>query len=141
MGKKQGEPMLSPFDEFMTFEVGYGWATLLLRLACGLSLMTYAIVKIQSFHTEKGFPTVKPFTSRQSFLLAMTIESVASFCMIFGLFTRLACIPGFCNMAVAYKVNHGPGLSAPSLSYVLMFIAIFIAGPGPYSLDHLIYGL
>lgn len=126
-------------DGFMAGTLSASWVALLLRFACGLSLATYAVHKIKSFHTEKDFPAVKPFTSRQSFLLAMTIETCASFCMIFGLFTRLMCIPAICNMAVAYKVNHGPGLTAPSLSYLLMFIAIFIAGPGVYSLDYLFF--
>lgn len=129
------------FDSFMYSTLSNNWAALLLRLACGLALATYAYNKIKNFHTEKNFPTVKPFTSRQSFLLALVIETAASFCMVFGFFTRLVCIPAICNMAVAYKVNHGPGLSAPSLSYLLMFIAILFTGPGKFSLDYLFFSI
>lgn len=126
-------------ESFFASTLSANWSALLLRLACGLALLPYAINKIKSFHTEKNFPTVKPFTSRQAFLLAMCIETCASFCMIFGLFTRLACIPGICNMAVAYHINHQSGFRAPSLSYLLMFIAILFVGPGAFSLDYLFF--
>ena len=126
-------------DSFMASTLSVNWAALFLRLACGLALAPYAYNKIKNFHTEKNFPTVRPFSSRQSFLLALTIESCASVCMVFGLFTRLVCIPAICNMAVAYKVNHGPGLAAPSLSFLLMFIAILLVGPGMFSLDYIFF--
>lgn len=124
-------------ESFFVSTLSNDWSALLLRLACGLALLPYAVEKIKSIHTEKNFPAVKPFTSRQAFLLAMSIESCASFCLIFGFFTRLICIPGICNMAVAYKVNHQSGFRAPSLSYLLMFIAILFVGPGAFSLDYL----
>lgn len=127
-------------DSFLVSTLSDNWSALLLRLACGLALLPYAINKIKSFHTETEFPTVKPFTSRQSFVLAMCIESCASFCMILGFLTRLICIPAICNMAVAYKVNHQSGFRAPSLSYLLMFIAILLVGPGAFSLDYLFFG-
>lgn len=126
-------------DSFMVSTLTENWAALFLRLACALALAPYAYNKIKNFHTEKNFPTVKPFSSRQSFLLALTIESCTSICLFFGLFTRLICFPAICNMAVAYKVNHGPGIAAPSLSYLLMLIAILFVGPGMFSLDYLFF--
>lgn len=126
-------------DSFMVSTLSGDWAALFLRIACGLALLPYAVHKIQNFHTEKDFPAVKPFSSRQSFLLACVIESAASFCMIFGFFTRLMCLPAIGNMTAAYYVNHQPGFRAPSLSYLLMFIAILIVGPGKYSLDYLFF--
>lgn len=132
--------MLNFIQQFFTAPVSYDQAALALRLVVGLSLLPYGIKKLsQISQPPKQFPTALGFSPTQAFYMAMTIESLCSLCLIFGLFTRLAAIPGICNMAVAYKVNHQPHFIAPSTPYLLGFAAILIVGPGAYSLDYLLF--
>lgn len=128
------------FPWFMIVELNYDWATLLLRLACGCALLPYGIKKFCERHGETHFFQVLFLPPRQAYLAAMCVEILTSSCMILGLFTRLAAIPGICNMAIAAKFSKGPCFTTPAASFLLMFLAIFILGPGGYSLDYLIFG-
>lgn len=124
---------------FLNFELSYELATLLLRLACGCALLPYGIKKFCERHEPNHFPAVLFLSSRASYFTAMCIETFASCFVILGLFTRFAAIAGICNMAIAAKVSKGPYFTTPALSFLLMFIAIFILGPGSWSLDRLLY--
>lgn len=129
-------------DQFMLFTVPYDWAALLVRLACGIALLPYALKKIHERHEAPAhFPAVLGLSSRTAFWLALIVELGASICMIFGFLTRIAAIAGACNMAVATNVSRGKYFTSPAQSYLLMFIAIFIIGPGHFSLDTLIFGM
>lgn len=128
------------FDSFMTAALSDDWVTLLLRLACGIALMPFAIYKIMHFHEmETKFPDVKPFNRKQSLTLAAIMENTAWICMILGFCTRLVCAPALATMLVAAQVNYWGQLRAPAGAFVLLFLAIFITGPGGYSLDALIF--
>lgn len=126
-------------ESFMVSTVSSDWAALLLRLACGLALMPFAIYKITHYHDKDIIPSVKPFTYRQTVTLALIIENTACWCMILGLCTRLVCIPAICNMIAAYSVDHMSHLRAPADPFLCMFISILICGPGAYSLDYLLF--
>lgn len=129
-------------DQIMLFTVPYDWAALLVRLACGLALLPYPLKKIRERHEAAAhFPAVLGLSSRTAFWCALIVELGASICMIFGLFTRIAAVAGTCNMAVATNVSRGKYLTSPAQSYLLMFIAIFIIGPGYFSFDTLIFGM
>lgn len=129
-------------DQFMLFTVPYDWAALLIRLACGIALLPYPLKKIRERHVaSEKFPAVLGLSSKTAFYMALIVELGASICMIFGLFTRIAAVAGTCNMAVATNVSRGPYFTSPAQSYLLMFIAIFIIGPGTFSLDTFIFGI
>lgn len=129
------------FAWFLNFELSYDWAALLLRLACGCALLPYGIKKFCERHEPNHFPAVLFLSSRTSYYVAMCIETFASCLVILGLLTRFAAIAGICNMAIAAKVSKGPYFTTPALSFLLMFIAIFILGPGFWSLDGFFYML
>lgn len=124
---------------FLNFELSYDWATLLLRLSCGCALLPYGIKKFCERHGTNHFPAVLFLSSRASYYTAMCIETFASCFVILGFLTRLAAIAGICNMAIAAKVSKGPYFTTPASSFLLMFAAIFMLGPGGFSLDYILF--
>lgn len=129
-------------DQIMLFTVPYDWAALLTRLACGIALLPYPLKKIRERHEAAAtFPAVLGLSHKTAFWCALLVELSASICMIFGLFTRIGAVAGACNMAVATNVSRGKYFTSPAQSYLLLFIAIFIIGPGQYSFDFLIFGM
>lgn len=132
--------MDSFINSFFLGQLNYDWAALLLRLAIGIALLPYGIKKFRERHEMKSFPAVLGMSSRVSFCLAMTVETLASVCMILGLWTRLAAIPAIVNMGIATNVSRGQYFTSPAQAYLLGFIAILLVGPGKYSLDYLIFG-
>ena len=82
-------------------------------------------------------------------LIGAWIELVAGFMIAFGLLTRVAAFISSGEMAVAYFMFHLSGgffaaKGAPingetAVMYCFVFLFIFIAGPGPLSLDALIW--
>ena len=116
----------------LTTSVSGDWAILLLRWVIGLALLPYAVQKICTPSMGEKFPAVLGLSSRLSFHLAV--------CLLLGLGTRIADVAGICNMCVAFKVNHGPYLTAASSPFLLGFIAVLVTGPGRFALDALIWG-
>ncbi|MDE7371257.1 MAG: DoxX family protein [Desulfovibrio sp.] len=124
----------------LTTSVPGDWAILLLRWVIGLALLPYAVQKICTPSMAEKFPAVLGLSSSLSFHLAMCVETLASVCLLLGLGTRIAAVAGICNMSVAFKVNHGPYLTAPSAPFLLGFIAVLVTGPGRFALDALLWG-
>jgi putative oxidoreductase len=81
--------------------------------------------------------------STPSLICAMLSDSICSLLILFGLATRWACVWSFAVIFVAWsirfhfmyfgrmKADHGE----LSVLYLVALIAIFIAGPGRYSID------
>jgi len=70
------------------------------------------------------------------------LELVGGVLLLLGLFTRPAAFVLSGMMAVAYWMFHAPGNLSPTLNggdaailYCFVFLYIFVAGPGPWSLD------
>ena len=60
--------------------------------------------------------------------------------LIFGLLVRITIIPMMITMAVAFFDVHAAYFPEGELSfiYLVLFIIIYISGPGKYSVDYLI---
>ena len=70
--------------------------------------------------------------------LAVFSEFLCSILIGIGLATRLATLPLMATMAIAVFVSHADdpfGSKEKALLYLLMFVVIFLAGPGKYSVD------
>jgi putative oxidoreductase len=116
---------------------------LILRVWLGLSmLLIHGIGKIANFnatvamfHTKMGFST--PVA-----MLGVAAEAVFSVLLILGLVTRLSALALAVQMGVAFAVVHkmvlnhdNPHTGELAFIYLAGFVALFLAGPGRFSVD------
>jgi putative oxidoreductase len=73
-----------------------------------------------------------------SFYLIVFAEAICSLFVVVGLYTRAATIPLIIGMGVVFFMVHFSdpinGIEKPFL-YMMIFIVIYILGPGKHSLD------
>ena len=109
----------------------------LLRIVVALLFLQHGLTKFF------GFPGAAP-ASMPIFpvILAGLIEIIGSILLLIGLFTRPAAFIMSGEMAVAYWYAHFPGNPFPynnggdlAIVYCFVFLYIFFAGPGPWSVD------
>jgi putative oxidoreductase len=114
-------------------------AILFLRIFTGGMLLWHGVMKIQNFEfMADSFPSVLWMTSKASLVVATLVEVGCSLCIIVGVLTRLALLPAIFTMFVAAFFGHGEGAFGElAFIYMGVFIALFISGPGLYSLDRL----
>ncbi|SRR5579883_515796 len=121
-------------------------ALLLLRLALGVVFFAHGAQKVLGLFGGKGLGTTVSMMSGTfgpvlPYLTAFT-EFLGGIFMIFGLLTRFWGIGLTINMLVAVIAVHAKnGFFAPTgfefpLSLLFIALAITIAGPGRFSLDH-----
>jgi putative oxidoreductase len=114
-------------------------ALLILRLGFGGFLMTHGIPKIDKlFETPIKFVDVFGMGDTVTLILTLIGEVVAPIFIIIGYKTKWAAIPSAITMAVAAFVVHADddlGTKEHALLYMIVFIAIFLAGAGKYSFD------
>lgn len=119
---------------------------LLARITVGVVFMTtgwgklHDLEKVTAFFTDLHIPA----PAFQARLVACT-ELVGGLAMLLGLATRLLAIPLSVTMIVAIltaKRAEIDGVAAllgfEEWSYLVFFIWLALAGPGPISLDHLL---
>jgi putative oxidoreductase len=119
------------------------FALLLLRLVAGLTMaFSHGYGKLSGYSDMSGgFPDPIGLGSEVALILAIFGEFFCGIFVALGLATRLSAIPVIITMAVAFAIIHGGDPFAKqemSLIYLAMFSAIFIAGPGKYSIDNYI---
>lgn len=118
------------------------WILLFLRLGIGILMMVHGVQKIMAYDTlVNSFPDPIGLGGGVSLSLAIFAEFLCSLGVITGLFFRLALIPLIFTMCVASFLVMG---SAPwaaqelPVIYLLIYVLLFVTGPGVYSLDALI---
>ncbi|MDD3033178.1 MAG: DoxX family protein [Bacteroidales bacterium] len=119
-------------------------ATLLVfRVAFAILLMLHGWQKIQNYSMLSSvFPDPIGLGSQISLTLAISAEFVAGLFVIAGFLTRLALIPMAFTMAVAFFVTHAADpFQVKELAFVYMvaLVILFIAGPGRFSVDNLLF--
>lgn len=118
-------------------------ALLLLRLFIGVLMLTHGWGKLSNFEALSGvFPDPVGLGSKLSLILAVGAEFFASIFLILGLLTRLSVIPLAFTMSVAFFVVHAADtfqVKELALLYLGIYLFIFLAGPGKYSLDAIIF--
>ena len=112
-----------------------------LRVFFGVMFFTHALDKIENFEQlSLTFPNILGFGSYMSLMLIIFVEFCCSLFLIAGLMVRLTVIPMMIVMAVAFFDVHDGMFPAGELSliYLIMFIILYITGPGKFSIDFLI---
>lgn len=116
-------------------------ALLFLRLFIGVIMLTHGWPKLMGFaEMSGGFPDPLHIGTLPSLSLAVFAEVFCSVLLIVGAFTRLAAGVLIVNMAVALFVIHGPVTETNTLAelplfYLVVYIYLFLSGPGQYAVD------
>ena len=117
-------------------------ATLLLRLIFGGLFVYYGYFKIASYNQILPmFGDIIGIGSNLSFNLVIFAELICGFLVLIGFMTRIAVIPVFITMIVAYFIAHEKDtfqVKQIAFVYLLLSIVVFILGSGKYSLDKLL---
>ena len=114
---------------------------LLIRLFFGILFFMHGLDKLTNFNELSfTFPSVLGFGSYMTLMVAIFCEFACSMFLITGLMTRILLIPMILSMAVAFCDIHDAMMPEGELSliYLVIFLGLFIAGPGRYSVDYLI---
>lgn len=113
---------------------------LVLRIFFGLLLMSHGVQKWSHFQELSiSFPDPLGVGSTMSLALAIFAELGCSMAFIVGFLYRLAMIPMIFTMCVAFFVIHANdpfSTKELALIYLVVFIVMYIAGPGKFSVDH-----
>lgn len=120
---------------------------LALRLCVFLSMfIKHGYEKISTFsQMVPGFPDPLHMGSAGSLFFAMVADSICSLLIVIGLATRLAALYSFVILFVAWALVHhfiflGPREDHGQVIWLYLsgLIAVFVAGPGRYSVDYLL---
>ena len=125
------------------FNQANGWssrALAALRIVAGLLFLAHGVIKVF------GFPAgAEPGQQELLSLFGIggVIELITGLLLILGLFTRPAAFIASGQMAVAYWLFHFPSSPYPAVNggdaailYCFIFLYIFTAGPGAWSIDN-----
>ena len=121
----------------------YGVSLFLLamRVFVGMLFMMHGLDKAVNFNILVGnFPDPLGISPFATLLLVVFAELFCAIFFIFGLLYRIIMIPMIIAMAVAFFGIHHSDITQGELAflYFVIFILMYIAGPGRFSLDALI---
>ena len=114
---------------------------LLIRLVFGILFFMHGLDKMTNFNElSLTYPSVFGFGSYMTLMVAIFCEFACSMFLMVGLVTRIILIPMILSMAVAFFDIHDAMMPEGELSliYMIVFIGLFLTGPGRYSVDYLI---
>ena len=119
--------------------LGTDTSSLLLRLIVGGLMLTHGYPKLTGYaQYVTQFPDLVGLGSQLSLILVIFAEFVCAILVLIGFFTRLAIIPIFITMFVAFFIAHAQDPLATkelALVFLILSVVIFILGSGKYSLD------
>ena len=114
---------------------------LLLRIFFGVMFFIHGVDKMMNFsQLSVTFPDIMGFGSYMSLMLAIFAEFCCSLFLMAGFLLRITLIPMIVTMAVAFFDIHDAMLPDGELAliYLVVFIILYLVGPGRYSTDYLI---
>ena len=120
---------------------GVSLLILVVRIVFGVLFFTHGLDKMMNFsQLSETFPSVLGLGSYTTLMLSIFCEFACSIFLIVGMLTRIVLIPMIVSMAVAFFDIHDGFMPEGELSliYLIVFIVLFITGPGRYSADYLI---
>jgi putative oxidoreductase len=120
---------------------GVSLLILVVRVVFGVLFFTHGLDKMMNF-TElvNVYPSVLGFGSYMTLMVTIFCEFCCSLFLIAGLLVRLMTVPMIIAMGVAFFDIHDALLPEGELAliYLIVFIILFITGPGCFSVDYLI---
>ena len=121
--------------------VAFDAAILTIRVPAGLFLMQYGYEKFSKYtEWSKDFADPLGVGSAVSLALCISAELFSAGLLVLGLFTRFALVPLIINMAVVGFIIHAHDPMREkehALTFLFIFLALFLTDPGKYSLDNL----
>lgn len=120
---------------------GVSFFILILRVFFGIMFFTHGLDKMMNFsELSDTYPSVLGFGSYMTLMVTIFCEFCCSLFLIAGLLIRVMVLPMIVAMAVAFFDVHDGFLPEGELAliYMVVFIILYIVGPGRYSLDYLI---
>ena len=114
---------------------------LLIRLFFGMLFFMHGLDKMTNFNElSYTYPSVFGFGSYMTLMLSIIVEFACSMFFMAGCLTRIFLIPMIISMAVAFFDIHDGMMPDGELSliYFIVFLGVFLIGPGRYSVDYLI---
>lgn len=119
----------------------YSLFLLALRIVFGLLLIRHGIEKFINY-TDLCFTFPDPIGYGKDLALILVIfaELCCGLAFMLGLLYRLTMIPIIIVMGTAFFYIHEGNIASGELafSYLILFIIMYIAGPGKYSVDAII---
>jgi putative oxidoreductase len=116
---------------------------LIARIGIAALMLTHGIPKLSMLFSGAPvqFPPVMGLSAEASLILTVFAEVVCSVLILAGFATRLATIPLMITMLVAVLFIHAAdpfSKQEPALQYLLVYVILFFAGSGRYSIDYLL---
>ena len=114
---------------------------LVLRVFFGILFFMHGLDKLTNFNDlSYSYPSVFGFGSYMTLMITIFAEFACSMFLIVGLLVRITVIPMIAAMAVAFFDVHDGMMPDGELSliYLILFIILYVTGPGRYSVDYLI---
>lgn len=131
------QPLLSPKP------LNADLAALLLRLVFGGMFIFFGFGKITGYNDILPmFEGYFGMSSKMSFNLVVFAEFGCGILVALGLFTRVAVIPIFITMVVAFFVAHADDpftVKHSSFEFMLLSVVIFVLGSGKYAVDGILF--
>lgn len=121
-------------------ETAFSLFLLGLRLFMGIMLSTHGIQKLANLAAlSTTFADPLGIGSQYSVLLAIFAELFCSILFIFGFLYRLSMIPMIVTMGIAFFKIHSGQMNGGELAliYFVIFILMYLTGPGKYAIDYL----
>lgn len=120
---------------------GVSLLILVLRVVFGVLFFIHGLDKMLNFSTlVNDYPSVLGFGSYMTLMVSIFCEFCCSLFLMAGLLQRLLTIPMIVAMGVAFFDIHDAMMPEGELAliYFIVFIVLFLVGPGRYSVDFLI---
>lgn len=120
---------------------GVSLLILVLRVVFGVLFFIHGLDKMLNFNTlVNDYPSVLGFGSYMTLMVSIFCEFCCSLFLMAGLLQRLITVPMIVAMGVAFFDIHDAMMPEGELAliYFIVFIVLFLVGPGRYSVDFLI---
>ena len=120
---------------------GVSLLILVVRVFFGILFFTHGLDKMMNFNElVDSYPSVLGFGSYMTLMVSIFCEFCCSLFLIAGLLDRIMTIPMIVAMGVAFFDIHDALFPEGELAFIyfIVFIVLFVTGPGKFSVDYLI---